>query len=208
MNILIADDHLIVRKGLVQIVCEEFNDAQCDEAETGKEALDKLRRNHYDIAILDITMPLMSGLDVIGQLKIENNKTPVLILTAHPEEQYAIRVLKAGAYGFLGKEVAADELTIAIRKILAGRKYITESLSEKLADDLSTDPVKAPHELLSDREFEVMRLLASGKTISEIGAGLFLSVPTISTYRNRILKKIGVKNNAELMRYAISQKLV
>jgi two-component system invasion response regulator UvrY len=208
MNLLIADDHLVVRKGLVQIILDEFPEAHCEEAGGGKEALEKLRSKSFDMAIVDITMPEINGLDVIRQLKTEGNKTPILILTSQPEEQYAIRVLKAGAAGFIGKEVAADELTLAVRKILSGRKYITESISEKLATDLSADQTKAPHELLSDREFEVMRMLASGKTVSEISELLFLSVPTISTYRNRILKKLNLRNNAELMHYAISLKIV
>ena len=207
MNILIADDHLVVRKGLIQIIHDGFPEAFCEEAGTGKEALEKLRIKAYDIAVIDITMPEMNGLELMRQLKTENNKTPILILTSQSEEQYAIRVLKAGASGFIGKEVAADELTNAIRKILSGRKYITESLSEKLASGLSSDTEKAPHELLSDREFEVMKLLASGKTVSEISELLFLSVPTISTYRNRILKKLSLKNNAELMHYAITLNL-
>jgi two-component system invasion response regulator UvrY len=207
MKILIADDHLVVRKGLLQIIREEFPEAEFMEANTGQEALEKLRAGSYQIAIIDITMPELNGMDVIRQLKAENNKTPVLILTSHPEDQYAIRVLKAGAAGFIGKEVAAEELNTAIRKILSGRKYITESISEKMADDLSSDPTKAAHESLSDREFEVMTFLAAGKTVSEIAEVLFLSVPTVSTYRNRILKKLNVKNNAELMHYAISLKL-
>jgi two-component system invasion response regulator UvrY len=208
MTILIADDHLVVRKGLVQIIQDEFPEALCEEAGGGREALEKLRAKSYDMAIVDITMPEINGLDVIRQLKSEGNKTPILILTSQPEEQYAIRVLRAGAAGFIGKEVAAEELTIAVRKILSGRKYITESVSEILAGDLSADQTKAPHELLSDRELEVMRLLASGKTVSEISEILFLSVTTISTYRNRILKKLNLRNNAELMHYAISLKLI
>jgi two-component system invasion response regulator UvrY len=208
MNILIADDHVVVRKGLVQIIRDEFPEAKCDETSGGRETLDKVRNNLYDIAIVDINMPDISGLDVIRQLKTEGNKTPILILTSQPEEQYAIRVLKAGASGFIGKEGAAEDLTTAIRRILAGRKYITESISEKMASDLSADQSKAPHELLSDREFEVMKLLASGKTVSEISELLFLSVPTISTYRNRILKKLNLRNNAELMHFAINLKLV
>ncbi|HXC05543.1 MAG TPA: response regulator transcription factor [Bacteroidia bacterium] len=208
MHILIADDHQVVRKGLVQIIKDEFPEAHCEETGGGRETLEKLRAKAFDIAILDITMPDVSGLDVIRQLKAENNKTPVLILTSQPEEQYAIRVIKAGAYGFIGKEVASEELTTAIRRILSGRKYITESLSEKLANDLSADTIKAPHELLSDREFEVMKHLASGKTVSEISELLFLSVPTISTYRTRVLKKLNLKNNAELMHYAVNLKLV
>jgi len=208
MTFLIADDHLVVRKGLMQIIREDFPDTLFEETGSGKEALEKLRAKSYDLAILDITMPEINGLDILRQLKSENNKIPVLILTSQPEEQYAIRVLKAGASGFIGKEVAADELATAIRKILSGRKYITESLSERLASDLSDGSSKAPHEMLSDREFEVMKHLASGKTVSEIAEALFLSVPTVSTYRNRVLQKLNLKNNAELMHYAITLKLV
>jgi two-component system invasion response regulator UvrY len=208
MNILIADDHLISRRGLVHFIKDDFPEAAFDEISSGKAALEKLRLNKYDIAILDISMPEMSGLDVVRQAKTENIQTPILILTSLPEEQYAIRVLRAGASGFIGKEMAGEELGLAIRKILSGKKYVSESLSEKLANDLSSDPGKAPHESLSDREFEVMKMLASGKTVSEIAEQLFLSVPTISTYRTRVLEKMHLKNNAELMHYAISQKLV
>lgn len=207
MNILIADDHIVVRKGLLQIIRDEFPDACFEEANTGREALEKLRTGTFAIAIVDITMPELNGLDVIRQLKAEQNKTPVLVLTSQSEDQYAIRVLKAGAAGFIGKEVAAEVLNTAIRKILSGRKYITETVSEKMAEDLSADSSQMPHESLSDREFEVMKSLAAGKTVSEIAGLLFLSVPTVSTYRTRILKKLNVKNNAELMHYVISQKL-
>lgn len=208
MKILVTDDHLIVRKGLMKIISDEFLSVTFDEASNGKIALDKLKANKYDIAILDITMPEMSGLDVLRQVKAENITTPILILSSHPEEQYAIRILKAGASGFISKETAADELANAIRKITSGKKYITETLAEKIADNISDNPSKALHESLSDREFEVLKLLASGKTVSEIAEILFLSVPTISTYRSRILEKMNLKNNAELVHYAIKQNIV
>jgi len=205
MKILIADDHLVVRKGLIQIIKEDFTDAKIEESSDGKEALHFLRTQEYNIAILDITMPLMSGLDVTKTAMAESIKTPILILTSHPEGQYALRVLRAGASGFIGKETAAEELTLAIRKIISGRKYITGSLAEKLADELLNERKKAIHETLSDREFEVMKLIADGKIVSEIAEILHLNVTTISTYRARILEKTGLKNNAELMHYVFSQ---
>ncbi len=208
MNILIADDHIVVRKGLIQIISDEFPQANFDQAVNGKEAMELLRSKKYDIAILDITMPELSGMDVVRQMKTEENKTPILVLTSHPEGQYAIRVLKAGASGFIGKEMAAEELTIAINKILSGRKYITQTLAEKIAGDLSNESTKAQHELLSDREFEVMKLIANGKTVSEIADKLFISVTTVSTYRTRVLDKLNLKNNSELMHYAMTQNLV
>lgn len=208
MQILIADDHLVVRKGLIQIISDEFPSAIFDEAINGKEAMELLRSKKYDIAILDITMPELSGMDVVRQMKIEENKTPILVLTSHPEGQYAIRVLKAGASGFIGKEMAGEELTIAIHKILSGRKYITQTLAEKIAGDMSSESNKAQHELLSDREFEVMKLIANGKTVSEIADKLFISVTTVSTYRTRVLEKLNLKNNSELMHYAMTQNLV
>lgn len=208
MNILIADDHIVVRKGLIQIISDEFPNAIFDEAINGKEAMELLRSKKYEIAILDITMPELTGMDVVRQMKIEENKTPILVLTSHPEGQYAIRVLKAGASGFIGKEMAGEELTIAIHKILSGRKYITQTLAEKIAGDMSNDSNKAQHELLSDREFEVMKLIANGKTVSEIADKLFISVTTVSTYRTRVLDKLNLKNNSELMHYAMTQNLV
>jgi DNA-binding NarL/FixJ family response regulator len=152
-------------------------------------------------------MPEMSGLDVVREAKTEGIRTPLLVLTTHPEEQYAIRVLKAGASGFLSKETAGDELINAFRKILAGKRYITESLAELLAGDLNHDHDKLQHECLSDREFEVFKHIALGKTVSEIAAVMFLSVPTISTYRRRILEKMNMKNNAEIMHYAVTLNL-
>jgi two-component system invasion response regulator UvrY len=207
MNILIADDHLVVRRGLILIIKDEYPDALFDEAVDGKEALEKLRANQYDISILDITMPEMTGLEVVRQLQTDSIKTPVLVLTSHPEEQYARRVLKAGAAGFIGKEMAAEELILAIRKILRGKKYISESVSEQMATDLRDPDARDPHDLLSVREFQVMKLLANGKTVSEIAEELAIGIPTVSTYRNRVLEKMNLANNAELMRYAISQKL-
>lgn len=208
MKILIADDHIVVRKGLIQIISSEFLSSEIIETANGKEALEKLRSEEFSIAILDISMPEMSGLEVVRQVKIEKIKTPILILTSHPEEQYAIRVIKAGAHGFIGKELAVDELCKAIRKIQTGKKYISETLAEKLAGNLIDDNTKALHEQLSNREFEVFKLIGVGKTITEIAEILFLSVPTVSTYKSRILEKMHLKNTAELMHYAITKKIV
>lgn len=207
-KILIADDHVIVREGLKQIVAETSDMVVADEAGSGHEVLNKVLKNDYDVVVLDITMPGMNGVDILNQLKNQRPELPVLILSMHPEEQYAVRVLRAGASGYLTKESAPDELIAAIRKVSAGKKYVSSSLAEKLAFELETDTEKPLHETLSDREYQVMCMIASGKTVKEIAEELFLSVKTISTYRARILKKMIMKNNAELTYYAIKHGLV
>jgi two-component system, NarL family, invasion response regulator UvrY len=208
IKVLIGDDHAIVRQGMIQLLKEEFAELEISEANTGNELLDKLRKEKWNILIMDISMPGQSGLEVLKQIKSEDIKTPVLILSMYPEEQYAVRVLKAGASGYLTKDTASDELILAVKKVLSGKKYISESLAEKLAFDLDTDSDKAIHETMSDREFQVFRLIASGKTVSQIAKELNLSVPTISTYRARIMEKLHMKTNAELTRYALETKLV
>jgi two-component system invasion response regulator UvrY len=205
INILITDDHTVVREGLKRILKEEFPEATFGEAGDGNQALEKTRNEVWDVIILDITMSGRNGLEVLKQMRAENIKTPVLILSMHPEDQYAVRVLKAGASGYLTKESASEELVTAIRRIISGRKYITLSLAEKLANDLEIDTDKPIHELISDREFQVLNLIASGKTVSEIAVELSLSVTTISTYRSRILEKMNMKTNAELTHYAIQK---
>ena len=206
---LIADDHAIVREGLKQVVNESGDIEIADEASNGNDALNLARRNDYDVVILDITMPGRSGLDVLAQLKDEKPEVPVLVLSIHPEEQYAIRTLKTGAAGYLTKESAPQELVQAIRKVANGGKYVTNSLAEKLAFSLFTGiEHEAPHESLSAREFEVLRMLAEGHTLSDIARILSLSVKTISTYRSRILEKMNLKNNAEIVRYALEKGLV
>lgn len=207
IKILITDDHTVVREGLKRILKEEFSDSQFGEAASGNEALEKARTVNYDIIVLDISMSGRNGLEILKQMRAENIKTPVLILSMHPEDQYAVRVLKAGASGYLTKDIASEELVTAVRRIISGRKYISLSLAEKLANDLESDSDKPIHELISDREFQVLNLIASGKTVSEIAAELSLSVPTISTYRSRILEKMNMKTNAELTHYAIQQGL-
>lgn len=208
MKILIADDHAIVRKGLVQILQEEFPTAQVTEVANSNQALDEVNKQIWDVILLDISMPGKNGIETLKQIRANGIKAPVLMLSMHSEEQYAIRVLKAGASGFLNKQSATEELLTAIHKLLSGRKYITASLAEKLAESLGENEKKPSHELLSDREMQVLQLIASGKTVSEIAEEISLSVNTISTYRARILEKTNLHNSAELTRYAIDNNLV
>jgi DNA-binding NarL/FixJ family response regulator len=208
LKILIADDHAIVRQGLKQIVTETSDMVVAGEASNGQELLNKINENDYDVVVLDITMPGRDGIDVLKQLRSEKPELPVLMLSIHPEEQYALRALRAGASGYLTKESAPDELVIAIQKVSRGGKYISSSLAEKLAFELESSREQAPHETLSDREYHVMCLIASGKTVMEIAQDLSLSEKTISTYRSRILEKMKMKNNAELTYYAIKNQLV
>jgi two-component system invasion response regulator UvrY len=208
MKILLADDHTVVRHGLKQILADEFKRATFGEARNAQEALDLVWKKSWDVVVLDITMPGRSGLDVLREIKKSKPKLPVLVLSMHPENQFAVRVLKRGASGYMTKESAAGELVGAIKKVLAGGRYVSTSLAEKLATCLASDTQKAPQELLSDREFQVLRLIASGKIVSEIAKDLSLSVKTISTYRTRILEKMGLRNNAELMHYAMRNQLV
>jgi len=207
IRILIADDHTIFREGLKRILSEHTDLIVADEASNGQEVLDKIRKNEYNMILLDLSMPGITGLEVLKQLKNEKPKLPVLILSMHPEEQYAVRVLKAGASGYLTKESASDELITAIRKISQGRKYITSSLAERLAFEVEIDSEKPPHEMLSDREYQVLLMIASGKAVKQIAGELFLSAKTVSSYRSRILGKMNMKTNAELMHYAIKHQL-
>src|SRR3954454_7059294 len=208
MRILIADDHAVVRQGIKQILADDFKRATFGEARTAQEALTKIWKEKWDVVILAITMPGRTGLEVLKELKTQRPKLPVLLLSMHPEDQFAVRVLKAGASGYMTKESAPEELVGAIKKVLAGGRYVSPSLAEKLATYLSADGQKPPQEKLSDREFQVLRLIASGKIVSEIAKELSLSVKTISTYRSRILEKMSLRNNAELMHYAMQHQLV
>jgi len=208
IKILIADDHPVVRKGLKEIIEETPDMVVGGEASNGQEALEKVRKCDFDIVVLDISMPGISGLDILKQLKSEKPELSILVLSMHPEEQYAVRVLRAGASGYLTKERAPDELIAAIRKASKGGKYISSALAEKLAFDLEIDAERPLHETLSDREYEVMCMIASGKTLKEIAEELFLSVKTISTYRSRILEKMRMNSNAKLTHYAIKNGLV
>ena len=205
MRFLIADDHAVVRKGLAQILREEFSDGEIKEVINSNEAYSEARKNNWDVILMDISMPGRNGIEVLKQIRADNIKTPILILSMYPEDQYALRALKAGASGFLNKETATEELLIAIRKVLSGRKYISSSVAEMLAET----PVEKPtHEVLSDREMQVFQLIALGKAVSEIAQEMSLSVNTISTYRTRILDKLNLNNNSEITRYAIEYKLI
>lgn len=208
IRILIADDHEVVRRGLRQILSETSDMAVTDEASSGEEVLDKVSSKDFDVVLLDISMPGKSGLDVMKQLRNSRPHLPVLILSIYPEEQYAVRVLKAGASGYLTKESAPEELISAIRKVSSGRKYITPSLAEKLACQLDLTSERPLHETLSDREYQIMVMIASGKAVKNMAESLSLSVKTVSTYRSRILEKMGMKSNAELIRYAIQNNLL
>ena len=208
LRILIADDHAIIRKGLKLILLEEYPSAYIDEVSDASGVLTKVSGGKWDIIICDISMPGRSGLDVIRDLKQNFSNLPVLILSIHPEKQYAIRALKAGAAGYLSKDTALEELVKAVQKILLGRKYISSSIAEKIAEELNIDYNKLPHELLSDREFHVFMMIGEGKGISEIAESISLSVTTISTYRARILAKMDMKSNAELIKYAVTAKLL
>jgi len=208
IKLLIADDHAIFREGLKHILEDHPDILVADEAGNGQEVLDYIWKNEYDMILLDIGMPGMPALEVLKQVKNEKPRLPVLVLSMYPDDQYAVRFIRAGASGYLTKESAPEELITAIRKITAGRKYITSYDTEKLADEVEHDAEKPAHHTLSDREFEVFRLIASGKTVKQIADDLFLSVKTISTYRSRILEKMKMKTNAELMHYALKQHML
>ncbi|HXD94798.1 MAG TPA: response regulator transcription factor [Bacteroidia bacterium] len=208
MKILVADDHELVRGGLIRIIAEEFSSAQIHEASNGLDVEKIVRTGKWDLIIMDMSMPGKTGLDVLKQLRVESIKIPVLILSIHPENQYALRVLKSGGNGYISKECPRADFIHAIRTILAGKKYISAEIAEKLASRFDDDIGKEQHELISDRELEVLKLIAAGKTVSEIAVELSLSVATISTYRSRLLEKMNLKNNAELTHYAINNHLV
>jgi len=208
MRVLIADDHAIVRRGLKETINESFPQTTFGEAQTAQEAIESVRRQDWDVVILDISMPGKSGLDILDDLKRLRPKLPVLFLSMHPEEQYAKRALKAGAAGYLTKESVPEELKMAVKRVLGGGRYVSATLAEKLAWDLRRGTDAPVHELLSDREFQVLRMIASGKTVKEIASEISLSVKTVSTYRSRILEKTGLRTTAELIRYALQSQLV
>jgi DNA-binding NarL/FixJ family response regulator len=208
IRVLVADDHAVVRRGVVQILDEAPDLVAAGEASTGRQVLQQVQENEYDVLVLDIGMPDGSGLEVLHQLRTLRPELRVLILSMYPERQYALRALKAGAAGYLTKESAPDELTAAVRRIAGGGKYITQSLAEELTAALVGETEQSPEEILSDREFQVVCMLAEGKTIAGIAEELSLSVKTISTYRARVLEKLGLNNTAEIIRYAFEHKLV
>ena len=207
LKVLVIDDFPLFRRGVRDLVVEGFHGAKVGEAANAPEMLEELRRKDWDLAIMDISMPGMNGLDALKQVKREFPALPVLILSMHPEEQYAIRMFKAGADGYLTKASAPEELVQAIKKVQGGGKYVSASLGEALAQTIKPGIEKLPHELLSDREYEVLCLIGAGKTVGEIAAATNLSVTTISTYRARILEKMRMKTNAELTRYAVEHRL-
>jgi two-component system invasion response regulator UvrY len=209
-RILLADDHDVVRQGLKQILLESIPQAAFGEAHNGKEALRQARSNYWDVVVLDISLPDRSGLEVLKELRRDYPALPVLVLSMHPEEQFAVRVLRAGAAGYLTKRTAAQELVAAVKKVLSGGKYVSASVAERLAAAIEI-PSKAPgdpHERLSDREYQVFRMLAMGKTVKEIGEELSLTPQTVSTHRSRILEKMGMTTNTELTQYAIQAGLL
>ena len=209
MKILIADDHAIVRKGLKQLLLEEYPSAKIEEVADGESLIAKVINEKWGVVICDLDMPGRSALDIMRQIKEIAPKLPVLIVSIYPEDQYAVRVLKAGAAGYVSKDAATEELAEAVRRVLQGRKYISPSMAEIIAEDMGgPNSDKAPHEFLSDREFEVFKLIASGKSVSEIAEKLSLSSATVSTHRARILIKMNMKTNPELTRYALDNKLI
>lgn len=208
IRVLIADDHAIVREGLKQILADTKDIVVAGYAENGNEAIKLARVSDCDVLLLDISMPDRSGIEVLKQIKNEFPKLAVLMLTMHREDQYAIRSLKAGAAGFLNKQSAPIELVNAIRQVAAGHKYISPALAQELANQVADDRKVPPHETLSDREYQTLTMIASGKTVSDIAAALTLSVKTISMYRARLLQKMKLRHNAELTHYAIKNHLV
>jgi len=208
IRVLIADDHPVVRRGLRRILEDEKDMEVAGEAQNAQQVLDLANRKECDVLVLDIELPGRSGLDALKELKKSLPKLPVLVLSIHPAEQFAVRVLRAGAVGYLTKESAPEELVKAIRKVYGGGKYISALVADELASELGWGTGKSPHATLSDREFEVLQMIASGKAVSRIAKELSFSVKTISTYRARILAKMGMKTNAELTHYAIENKLV
>ena len=208
IRVLVADDHAVVRRGLLQILEEVPDIVVAGEASTGRQVLQVVQRERYDVLVLDIAMPDGGGLEVLKQLRTLRPEVRVLILSIYPEKQYAVRALKAGAAGYLTKESAPDELIAAIRQVSGGGKYFTHSLAEKLAVELGGEAEKEPHEILSDREYQVMCLLAAGKTVTDIATELSLSAKTVSTYRARILEKLNLQSTAEIIRYAFERGLV
>jgi DNA-binding NarL/FixJ family response regulator len=208
INILIADDHVIVRKGMIQVLSSAADITVADEVGTGNDAIKKIRQKKYDVVVLDISLPGKNGLEVLKQIKLEYPALPVLILSMYSEDHYAVRVLKAGGAGYITKENANNELVDAIRMIAKGRKFITPSLAEKLADELHPADEKLPHEKLTDREFNILCLIAKGRSSSEIADDLSLGIKTVATYRTRLLEKMGMKSNSEITYYAVQNKLV
>ena len=207
IHVLIADDHAIVRQGLKQILSETEDMLVTGEADDGAEALALARQQPWDVFLLDVSMPNRNGIDTLKQLTKEFPRLPVLILSMHPEEQYAVRALKAGASGYLTKQSAPEQLVNAIRQVASGKKYLSPAVAQQLADAISEDTEKSPHERITDREYQVLKLIAAGKTLTQIAESLNLGVATVSTYRARLLEKMGLRSTAELIRYGLEHGL-
>ena len=208
IRILIVDDHLMFREGLKQILAKHSDMQVVDEAGSGQEAMEKVLRRKLDVVLLDISLPGRNGPELLTEIKKNKPDLAVLVLSMHPEDQYAIRMMKAGALGYMTKESAPEELISAIRKVATGRRYISSKLAEEMAVALDTNTRKLPHQLLSNREFQVMRMLALGKTLKDIADEIMISEKTVTTYRARILEKMKLKNNTEITIYAIENKLL
>ena len=207
LRVVIADDHPVVLKGLKEIISEHFDDVTIDISSRGYELLNKISDNDYDIVLLDISLPDINGLEVLKEIKKKKRKLPVLVLSMYPEGEYAARALNGGAQGYLTKVSAPDELLVAVRKILSGKKYISPAFAEKMMLDFESDTEKPPHENLSDRELQVLSMIGKGKAVKEIAEELHLSTNTVRTYRTRILEKIGAEGTGELIHYAITHNL-
>lgn len=208
IRVLVVDDHAIVRRGLKHLFAESGDIAVAGEATSAEDALEKIRRSRWDVAVIDINLPDRDGLELIEQARIANPKLPLLVLTMYAEEQFAVRAVRLGAAGYVTKESAPEELMQAVRKVAAGGRYVSPSLGERLARLVYGDTEQLPHETLSSREFQVFRLLAGGRTVSAVADELCLSVKTVSTYRTRILEKLELKTNAELTLYAVRNRLI
>ena len=207
LRLIMADDHPVVLKGLKEILRESFDKVIIEETTTGYELLRKVQNNQYDVVLLDISLPDINGLEVLKEIKKKKPKLPVLIISMYLEEQYALRAMKAGAQGYVTKRSASDELVLAVRKILSGKRYISPAFAEKMLYDFESDAEKPPHESLSDRELQVLCMIGKGKAVNKIAAELHVSANTVRTYRARILEKIGVAGTSELIHYAVMHGL-
>ena len=208
INILVVDDHALIRKGMKQILDDTSDIRVTGEAESGQQAIKMVRENKYDIALLDITLPDKYGIDVLRQLKLQCPSLPILILSMHPDEQYAMRSIRAGAAGYMNKQSAPSQLVTAIRQVASGRKYISGELAEQLANEMANDKQEVTHQILSNREYQTLCLMAAGKSLSEMADIMSLSAKTVSVYRARMLEKMKLRNNAEAVRYAIDHHLI
>ena len=208
MKVLIVDDHAVVRRGMISLLQEHLKDVEVGEASEARSALEAVKKEHWDLVIVDISMPGRNGLELIQDIKLEHATLPILVISSHPEKDYALRALKLGAAGYVSKQSAADILVTAVQRVLSGRRYISSALAEQLAGAMAGEVSATSHETLSNRELQVLRLIALGRTVKEISAELALSAKTVATYRSRIAEKMGLSSNVELTRYAMQHHLV